>query len=154
MGTATARSNLKRTDVKYDDARLKRGCQAIQKRLAKGLPSVVGLVYSPSTVVQANRSLNETGDGGHSVPIVGCNATGTDFLYIDVYQDGSKLKYLGGHAGRDLFPKECNYLGVFELGPDAARGCDVLRARDGTAGPSNVFSGDQFLEVVSGPLTA
>jgi hypothetical protein len=153
MGTAEARARVKREDVKYDEARLKRGCHAIQKRLAKGMPSIVGLVYNLSAAVQANGTLNETGDGGHSVLIVGCNADATQFLYIDVYPGGSKLKYLGGHGGTGLFPWECNYLGVFEWTDDRARRCPVLRARPGTDGPSGIFSGEQFLEVVSGPLT-
>ena len=152
--TAAARASLRREDVKYDEARLKRGCQAIQKRLSKGIPSVVGLVYNPSNAVQPDGTFNETGEGGHSVPIVGCDANATNFLYIDVYPKGSRLKYLGGHAGKDLFPDECNYLGVFELTNDTARGSLVLRAPSGTAGPSMVFSGQQYLEVVSGPLTA
>jgi hypothetical protein len=153
MTTPTARAALKREDVKYEEAKLKRACQAIKKRLMKGLPSIMGLVYIPSSAVLTDGTFEVTTTGGHSVPIVGCDVDATKFLYIDVYQEGSKLKYLGGHAGRDLFPAECNYLGVFEWTDDPVRGCPVLRARPGTAGPSNVFSGDQFLEVVSGPLT-
>jgi hypothetical protein len=153
MQTAAARTALKREDVKYDEARLKRGCAAIKSRLAKGIPSLVGLTYIPSSAVQANGTFNETGDGGHTVPIVGCDANATKFLYIDVYEEGSKLKYKGGHAGRDLFPDECHHLGVFELVNDPARGSFVLRARVGTAA-SAVFDGNQFLEVISGPLTA
>ena len=149
MAQATARANLKREDLRYDDARLKRGCSAIRQRLARGVPSLVGLVYDPSGVVQPNGTLNENGLGGHTVPIVGCNKDATRFLYIDVYPKGSKLKYDGGYAGQNLFPRECNFLGMFELVKDEARGCLVLRteetARDG-------FSGDGFLEVVSGPL--
>jgi hypothetical protein len=126
MQTATGRASLRREDVKYDESRLKRGCQAIQKRLAKGIPSVVGLIYIPSSEVKPDGTFNEFGEGGHSVPVVGCNADATKFLYIDVYPEGSKLTYSGGHAGRDLFPEECNYLGMFELTNDTARG--VLRA--------------------------
>lgn len=143
-----------RKAVKYDNDRLKRGCEAIKKRLEKGKAPVVGLVYNLSAAVQSNGDLSVTGNGGHSVPIVGCNEAATKFLYIDVYPDGSKLKYTGGHAGRDLFPGECNFLGMFELVDDAARGTKVLRAQPGTDGPSGVFAGSQFLEVVSGPLSA
>jgi hypothetical protein len=152
MRTAPARAALKREDVKYDEIRLKRGCAAIKSRLARGIPSLVGLVYIPSRAVQSNGTFNETGDGGHTVPIVGCDANATRFLYIDVYEEGSKLKYNGSHPGRDLFPDECHHLGVFELINDATRSSFVLRARAGTAA-SAVFDGDQFLEVVSGPLT-
>ena len=152
MKTETARAAIKREDIKYDDARLKRGCAAIRQRLLKGIPSIVGLIYIASTAVQANGTLNETGEGGHSVPIVGCNVDATQFLYIDVYPQGSKLKYGGGFADRDLFPWDCDFLGMFELRNDAARGSLVLRARPGTEGSSGVFAGNQYLEMVSGPL--
>lgn len=154
MGNATARAAFKREDIKYDETKLKQGCDAIKKRLVKGMPSVVGLVYIPASAIRAGGELDTFGTGGHSVPIVGCDTNATRFLYIDVYPDGSKLKYTGGHAGRDLFPNECTYLGVFELVDDPVRGTPVLRARPGTAGPSGIFDGDQFLEVTSGPLRA
>jgi hypothetical protein len=90
------------------------------------------------------------GDGGHSVPIVGCSADRKKFLYIDVYQEGSKLKYDGGYTGFNLFPNECDYLGLFEVKADASRGIDILRST--TPGKDTVFQGSQFLEVVKGPL--
>ena len=152
MATTAARAGVKREDVKYDEARLKRGCQAIQKRLAKGMPSVVGLVFNLPTAVRSNGDLDVHGTGGLSVPIVGCNAAADKFLYVDVYPGGSKLKYAGGHGGRDLFPEVCTYLGMFELFNDG-RGTLVLRTRPGPSGTEGSFSGTQFLEVVSGPLT-
>jgi hypothetical protein len=140
-----------RDDIKIDSAKLDRGMKAIQARLAKGVPSVVGLVYSPSSAVTRSGDINVTGTGGHSVPIVGCSADRKKFLYIDVYQEGSKQKYDGGHAGLNLFHQDCDYLGMFEVQPDASRGIDVLRST--TPGKDPIFSGSQFLEVVAGPLT-
>jgi hypothetical protein len=153
METAAGRAAVKREDVKYDAAKLKRACTAIQKRLEKGLPSVVGLVYHLSDAVRASGGVDVNGTGGHTVLIVGCNNTATKFLYIDVYPKGSKLKYDGGQAGKKLFPDACHYLGVFELIDDPARGTPVLRARPGVVGDSGLFAGLQFLEVVSGPVT-
>lgn len=141
-----------RDDIKIDSAKLASGMKAIQARLAKGIPSVVGLVYDPSTAITQAGHINVTGPGGHSVPIVGCSADRKKFLYIDVYQEGSKLKYEGGHAGRDLFPHECDYLGLFEVKHDASRKIDILRST--TPGKDAAFSGPQFLEVVAGPLTS
>jgi len=156
MGTAAAGVSLKRTDLKYDEARLKRGCLEIQRRLAKGLPSIVGLVWkfvfdpSGKSVVQPDGTLDQSRPGGHWVSIVGGSADANIFLYIDVWPNGSKLKYLGGYAGKDLFQEVCHYLGVFEWTNDAARGCPVLRARPDTG---EAFSNpDEYLEVIAGPL--
>jgi hypothetical protein len=138
-----------RDDIKIDSDKLDKGLTAIQARLAKGIPSVVGLVYNPSRAIQGG-DVNVTGDGGHSVPIVGCSADRKKFLYIDVYQEGSKLKYEGGHAGLNLFHQDCDYLGMFEVQPDASRGINILRST--TPGKDTVFQGAEFLEVVAGPL--
>jgi hypothetical protein len=140
-----------RDKIKIDNAKLDASLKAIQARLAKGIPSVVGLVYDPSSAIDRKGDINVTGTGGHSVPIVGCSADRKKFLYIDVYQEGSKLKYGGGHAGHHLFPHACDYLGLFEVKHDALRAIDILRST--TPGRDSVFHGSQFLEVVSGPLT-
>ena len=140
-----------RDEIIIDSAKLDTGLKAIQARLAKGIPSVVGLVYSPSTAITRSGGIDVNGTGGHTVPIVGCSADRKKFLYIDVYQEGSKLKYEGGQAGHRLFPDDCDYLGLFEVKRDASRGIDILRST--TPGKGTVFAGSQFLEVVAGPLT-
>jgi hypothetical protein len=137
-----------RKDIKIDSAKLDRGRNAIQTRLAKGMPSIVGLVYADTAIQKG--AVNVTGTGGHTVLIVGCSNDRKKFLYIDVWQGGSKLKYTGGYAGRTLFPDPCAELGLFELQRDAARGIDMLRST--TPGDDPVFNGSQFLEVVAGPL--
>lgn len=147
MGTDAARSALKHSDIKYDVGTLKRGCAAIKKRLERGIPSIVGIVLSPSSAVRAGGIFNETGDGGHSILVVGCDAKASLFLCIDVFPKGSKKTYKGGHGG--TFPDECSFLGVLELVNDAARGSFVLRSREENR---NEFSGESFEEVVSGPL--
>jgi hypothetical protein len=140
-----------RDGIKIDSAKLSRGRKAIQARLAKGIPSIVGLVYKPSSAIRSNGYIDVNGTGGHTVPIVGCSSDGKTFLYIDVFQEGSKLHYEGGHAGRDLFSEDCDYLGMFELQHDASRGIDILRST--TPGKVGTFQGAQFLEVVAGPLS-
>lgn len=140
-----------RDEIKIDSAKLDAGLKAIQARLAKGIPSVVGLVYDPTTAITRRGDIDVNGTGGHTVPIVGCSADRKKFLYIDVYQEGSKLKYGGGHAAHRLFPDACDYLGLFEVKRDASRGIDILRSTTPGKGPT--FRGSQFLEVVAGPLT-
>ena len=154
MGNASARAALSRADIKYDAATLDKAIAAIRGRLSKGIPSIVGLSYIPSSAIRPNGTFAETGEGGHTVPIVGCSFDSKKFLYIDVYPKGSKLKYSGGHAGVDLFPNACHYLGIFErVSDDAGRGTDVLRTPDILAGDSGIFTNPQYLEVVSGPLS-
>jgi hypothetical protein len=154
MGTPAGRAGLRREDIKYNPITLDRGCKAIQQRLTRGQPVLVGLTYQPVGIVTANGTLNVTGSGGHTVLIVGCNADASKFLYIDPYPQGSKLDYAGGPAGANAFPGECDYMGMFELQADIARGCMVLRQSASSVGHSGVFAGDQYLEVVSGPLSA
>lgn len=145
---AKRNSSLVRADITYKDTRIDTACKAIQKRLQNGEPSVVGLVYIPEKAIRSDGSFLVTGDGGHSVPIVGCDSTATKFLYIDVFPEGSKLQYKGGHAGKTLFP-ECTFLGMFVI--DTSRGTKVLKQ---DVGSENFFSGPSFLEVVSGPIDA
>ncbi len=146
---AKRNSTLVRADIRYTDKRIDAACQAIKKRLEAGEPSVVGLVYIPESAIRQDGTFLVTGKGGHSVPIVGCNSAATRFLYIDVYPNGSKLVYGGGHAGKNLFPNECTHLGLFEI--DSSRGTKVLRQH---VDSENFFSGPSFLEVVSGPIDA
>jgi hypothetical protein len=137
-----------RADIKIDSAKLDRGRNAIGARLAKGMPSIVGLIYADSAIQRG--AVNVTGGGGHTVLVVGCSKDRKKFLYIDVWQGGSKLKYTGGYPGRTLFPDYCDELGIFEMRRDANRGIDILRST--TPGDDPVFNGNQFLEVVAGPL--
>jgi hypothetical protein len=46
----------------------------------------------------------------------------------------------------------CRYLGIFVETKDAARSGPVLRQDPSTQDPDGIFVGEQFLEVVSGPL--
>lgn len=150
-----------RNQVKYDEKKLERGTKSIKARLKKGLPVVAGLAYIPGRSVDKFGYLQPTGSGGHSVLIVGSNADASKFLYIDVYGPdgsgdeslrGSILKYEGGPTGLDAFPDVCEYLGIFELKSEPLRGGKVLKQRPDTQAPHGMFDGDQFLEVVSGPL--
>ena len=137
-----------RADIKIDGPTLERGRNALAARLAKGQPSIVGLIYMDGAIQRG--TVNVTGGGGHTVLVVGCSSDKRQFLYIDVWQDGSKLQYTGGYAGRALFPNPCTELGLFEMKTDPMRGIQILRST--TPGDDAVFQGSQFLEVVAGPL--
>jgi hypothetical protein len=137
-----------RADIKIDSVRLDRGRNTIAARLAKGMPSIVGLIYADSAIQRG--TVNVTGSGGHTVLVVGCSKDHKKFLYVDVWQGGSKLKYAGGYPGRTLFPERCDELGLFEMQHDTTRNIDILRST--TPGDDPVFNGNQFLEVVAGPL--
>lgn len=137
-----------RAHVRIDSTTLDRGRNVIAGRLAKGQPSIVGLIYADSAIQKG--AVNVTGTGGHTVLVVGCSKDRQQFLYIDVWQGGSKLKYTGGYPGRALFPDPCNELGLFEMQHDLTRKIDILRST--TPGDDSVFNGVQFLEVVAGPL--
>lgn len=150
-----------RSEVKYDSAKLSRGEKAIQARLKKGQPSIVGVTYIPSSAITPGGSLRETGTGGHTVLIMGCSKDATRFMYFDPYgpdaddsddSHGSKLQYLGGMSGLNTFPETCRYLGMFEEVDDPDRGGPVLRQDPTTIDPVGLWAGDQYLEVVSGPL--
>ena len=150
-----------RAEVKYDSARLSQGEKAIQARLKKGQPSIVGITYIPSNAITPGGSLRETGSGGHTVLIVGCDKDAKRFLYFDPYgpdaantddSHGSNLQYLGGMDGLNTFPAKCRYLGMFEEIDDPARGGPVLRQDPATIDPVGLWTGKQYLEVVSGPM--
>lgn len=151
-----------RSDIVYDENKLKQGAKAIQKRLKNGLPVVTGIAYNPFSSLQPGGKLKETGTGGHTVLIVGCNADATRFLYIDPYGPrsektprGSVLKYNGWLSG-GISPLKapCEHLGIFELlGPDkSGRASMLLRQVAATQASGGTFDGEQYLEVVSGPL--
>src|SRR5215831_4011702 len=82
------------------------------------------------------------------------------FLYFDPFGPdadksqrlgGSILQYQGGMEGLNTFPDRCRYLGMFAEIPDPVRG-PVLRQVADTQDPDGTFTGDQFLEVISGPM--
>lgn len=151
-----------RAEIIYDENKLKQGVKAIQKRLKNGLPVVTGVSYIPSSALQPGGKLKETGTGGHTVLIVGCNADATRFLYIDPYGPrsgkaprGSVLKYNGWLAGGiSPFKNACEHLGMFELfdSGKSGRASILLRQVASTQASGGTFDGEQYLEVVSGPL--
>ena len=73
-----------RAEVKDDSARLSQGEKAIQARLKKGQPSIVGITDIPSNAITPGGSLRETGSGGHTVLIVGCDKDAKRFPAIPI----------------------------------------------------------------------
>ena len=120
-------------------------------------PVRVGVLDDPVGMALANGKLIVYLAGGHSVLIVGCNDTGTQFLYIDPWGDGSKMEYKGGIAGFTPTGK-CRQLGMFELVKDETRLADesdkgrwtLMRQTTDSEGTFNTGS-DNFLEAVAGP---
>ena len=102
----------------------------------------------------------EAGSGGHTVLIIPSDSSAEKFLYFDPFGPdadksanvaGSILQYQGGMEGLNTFPEKCRYLGMFAETPDPTR-LPVLRQVEDTQDPMGTFTGDQFLEVISGPL--
>jgi hypothetical protein len=133
----------RRSDVTYHPGVIAKAAAAIKARLKTGVPVLVGVVYNPSTLMLSGGELEVTRSGGHTVLIVGCNDSGTKFLYIDPYPNSSHLRYKGGMR-RIPFERTCDFLGTFEIGDLEGRS-GILRQSAGCVGELGP------LEVVSGP---
>ena len=132
-----------RSDVTYRPGVIAKAAAAIKAKLKTGVPVLVGVVYNPSTAMLSGGELEVTRGGGHTVLIVGCNDSGTKFLYIDPYPNSSHLRYAGG-MNRSPFTATCDFLGTFEIGDLYGR-TGILRQSAGCVGILTE------LEVVSGP---
>jgi hypothetical protein len=138
-----------RDEVKYKEEITFRAQTAIKGWLAKNKsPVAVGIYFGGSSKTNRFGQLERTEGGGHTVLIVGCNKAMTQFLYIDPWNAGSKLKYEGGLAD-DKFTTECQQMGIIHRVEDKDRG-PMLRQMDKTEGSFDTPGGD-FLEVTSGP---
>ena len=138
----------KREDLEYDQTTMQRAVAAIRKHLGEGRPVRVGCThhFETSMLAKVNGIVQPNRSGGHFVVIVGCNDTGDQFLYVDPWKTGSKLKYTGGIAGSLPMP-ECLHLGLFTLRSEA-RGPVLRQDKKSEFG----FTGASALEVVIGPL--
>jgi len=132
-----------RSDVTYRPGVIAKAAAAIKAKLKTGVPVLVGVVYNPLIATLQGGEIAVTRGGGHTVLIVGCNDSGSKFLYIDPYPESSKLRYTGG-ISRSPFSQICDFLGTFEIGDLYGR-TGILRQSPGSVG---VLS---ELEVVSGP---
>lgn len=139
----------RRADIEYDTKFMERIRRIIGGHLKNGKPVLVGCVYDPKQTMLVQGHLQATLDGGHSVLIVGCNATYTEFLYVDPWFGGSNLKYTGGIKS-EPYPQLCHYIGVFKsnsLEEVIGRGPVLRKHHDSTGNWLN----DRYLEVISGP---
>jgi hypothetical protein len=136
-----------RDDVKYDPSMMLRARRTIAGHVKSGHPVLVGCAFNPKTSMLKDGHLQATRDGGHTVLIVGCNgdAAATEFLYVDPYPGGSTMKYKGGIAA-DSYPSKCFFLGLFKV--ELLKRGPVLRSHRDSDGQ---WSGDNYLEVISGP---
>ncbi len=141
----------KRSDVQYDGKRLRLARKAIVGRLQRKIPVLCGVIYAPSTAMLQGGSFQVTREGGHTVLVVGADTDGTTFLYADPYPRASNLKY-GGGVSIDPFTETCEFLGIFYIDM-WERSEGVLRQVPATQGGSDTITyGQQYIEVVSGPL--
>jgi hypothetical protein len=153
----------KRSDVKYKSAKIAAVVAQIVAALNKRQAVRVGVLDDPVDLATGFRMQIIDGKliayygGGHSVIIVGCNAAGTEFLYIDPWGGGSALEYKGGIAGNQVAGK-CEQLGLFTLLHDPDRKAtstdnapNMIRGSALTEGSFNVAAGN-YLEVVSAPF--
>jgi hypothetical protein len=136
-----------RDDVKYNPHAMLIWRRAIARYVKRGHPVLVGCAFNPNTKMLKDGHLQATRDGGHTVLIVGCNEdeAASEFLYIDPYPGGSTLKYKGGIAA-DSYPPKCFFLGLFRF--ELLKRGAVLRSYRDSDGE---WSGDNYLEVISGP---
>ena len=137
-----------RDDVEYDPDVMFKARQAIAKHVKSGHPVMVGCAMDPNTAMLSAGHLQATRMGGHTVLIVGCNDTATEFLYVDPYPGGSTLKYQGGVAA-DSYPPKCFFLGLFKVDSweDLVGRGPVLSYKNN----DGEWSGFRYLEVISGP---
>jgi hypothetical protein len=147
-----------RSDVKYKVDTISRVRLQIKALLAKGVPVRVGVLDYPIGMHVEKHKLIAWFTGGHTVVIVGCNRFATEFMYIDPWGGGSKMKYEGGIAGAGN-PEPCQYMGIFIAesngtrrveSPDFGDEPNILVQKWDTEGTFK-RARDNYLEVVSGP---
>jgi hypothetical protein len=148
-----------RFDVKYRSDVITKARSRIAALLAKGTPVRVGVLDSPVGMTPHHHHLIAWDAGGHTVVIVGCDKAGMNFMYLDPWRGGSKMKYSGGITA----PFECESMGMFLAQQDATRRVvddpfdepNMLAQRSETYGTFSSGTpgapGGNFLEVVSGP---
>jgi hypothetical protein len=154
-----SRKVTRRSDLKYRHRTIRSLQTALVAALTDDVPKAVriGVVDRPDVMTPQAGKLVAYDRGGHTALVVGCNRTGTEFLYIDPWGGGSTLEYGGGIPG-NAFPGRCWQLGIMVMKNDADRrprgdddGVNIMRQSDKTEGSFKYATGN-FLEVVSAPL--
>ena len=149
-----------RSDIKYKPEKVESLRKAIVAALNEKPPKAVrvGVLDNPKRMTPRNNGTFVAYDeGGHTVLIVGCDKSGTKFMYIDPWGGGSKLEYKGGIAG-NKFPVACRHLGILEVTHDPARRLKASDTRPNIIQQSALtqgsfsFANGYFLEVIAAPL--
>ncbi len=138
-------ASFKWEDIKYKDKELERASRTIRSLLEKGTPVRVGAVYLLNVgMIAANGALQPNLTGGHFILIVGCDAKGEQFLYMDPYLNMSKSEYAGRGDTENIFSGVCHFLGVMKLQSSASRGSYYRK---------NTTTGGDYpnLEIMAGP---
>ena len=150
-----------RKQVKYRSTMVEWLRAQILKALGDGFAVRVAVVDDPTAITPQNGALVAYSAGGHTIVIVGCNANGTEFLYIDPWGGGSQMEYKGGIPGAK-FPGACLQIGKLIVASDPDRrakpgdtGNNIIREHPDTQGTFKYTgSGGNYLEVVAGPFKA
>ena len=110
-------------NIKYKESEIRRASGAIKSLLEKGTPVRVGAVYLLNAgMIAANGALQPYLTGGHFILVVGCDAKGDQFLYMDPYPDMSTSAYTGSGDTDNPFSGVCHHLGVMTLQTISGRG--------------------------------
>jgi hypothetical protein len=145
-----------RSQVKYKPDKLLNLRTHIGKMLREGKPVRVGVLDSPIGMRPVNGHLVAYFAGGHSVLIVGADSSNKQFLYVDPWAGGSKLKYTGGIPG-NTFDVDSEFIGLFDTEYD-----DERKLKSGDMRPNIILQSmttegtfsrvkDNYLEVVAAP---
>jgi hypothetical protein len=145
-----------RSDVKYRSEKITAMIAKIVSALNKGQAVPVAVLDSPVGMMIHQGKLVAYETGGHSVTIVGCNDSATQFLYIDPWGGGSWMEYKGIPSNQVL--GKCVHLGLFDVIHDPARRAtptdhapNMIRGSSLTEFTFNVANGN-YLEVISARL--
>lgn len=148
-----------RNDLKYKPNRIQTLVTQIKATLNAGKAVRLAVIDNPIGMSPLpNGSLVAYLAGGHTVLVVGYREAPTQFMYIDPWIAGSKMKYTGGIKGNKFDDEACPLLGLMTVTHDPARkanssdmGDNIIRQDVSTQGSFNDANG-RFLEVVSAPF--
>lgn len=129
-------------DIAYDPTVTRSAVATIKALLDRGTAVRLGAVYSPAwPMLGPNGALQAELSGGHTILAVGYS--GDQFLYLDPFPKGSRLRYGGGLPFND--GRTCDYLGILEL--RCERGLHLEAITD-----DDLKSKLGSMDVISGPL--
>jgi hypothetical protein len=129
------------SDIQYDPQVTQGAIARIRAHLDQGSAVRLGMVYSPAwSMLAPNRAIQAERSGGHTILVVGY--VDDQFLYLDSFPLGSRVKYVGGLPFNSR--QTADYLGV--LGVSAERGMHLVAITNKPLKPKFLQ-----MDVISGP---